>query len=169
MIDYVNGFCFTKDGTEVVLIHKKRPKWMAGMLNGVGGKIEEDESPFTAMTREFEEETGVITRASDWTYRLEMIGVDWWMHLFSCFDDEIYAAAKTAEDEEIIKVPVAHLLSRNVYVFDQNHSVDDMQYTVDSITSPYPVVPNLKWIIPMMLDRDLEAWVQTIDYRGSDV
>lgn len=169
MIDYVNGFCFNSAGDKLVLIHKKRPKWMAGMLNGVGGKIEAGESCFGAMIREFAEEAGVTTRASDWTYRMEMIGEDWWMHLFTCFSDDIYNAACTTEDEEIIKLPVSHLLSRNVYLFDANHTTEDMQYSIDNVESQYPLVPNLKWIIPMMLDRELEVWVQTIDYRGADV
>lgn len=155
MIDYVNGFCFNSAGDKLVLIHKKRPKWMAGMLNGVGGKIEAGESCFGAMVREFAEETGVTTRASDWTYRMEMIGHDWWMHVFTCFSDDIYNAACTTEDEEIVKMGCSFIHEPKAVSFCQKEDLG--------------VVPNLKWIIPMMLDRELEVWVQTIDYRGADV
>ena len=56
---YVVGFLLNYDRTQVVLIRKNRPAWQAGHLNGVGGKIEMGETPIEAMTREFEEETGL--------------------------------------------------------------------------------------------------------------
>jgi 8-oxo-dGTP diphosphatase len=59
MKKYVIGFAFSKDLKQVVLIRKNRPEYLAGKLNGVGGKIEKDEAPVDAMTREFMEETGV--------------------------------------------------------------------------------------------------------------
>src|SRR5690349_13991679 len=41
---YALGFLF--DGTgRVVLIRKRRPAWQAGLLNGVGGKVEPGEAP----------------------------------------------------------------------------------------------------------------------------
>ena len=70
MTDYVLGFAFTKDyspSERVLLIRKTKPKWQAGKLNGVGGKIElEDVSPHWAMVREFKEETGLRTLTEDW-------------------------------------------------------------------------------------------------------
>lgn len=60
----VCGFYFSEDRTRVVLLRKRRPSWQAGFLNGVGGKIEEDEFAKDAMIREFEEETGV--RVDTW-------------------------------------------------------------------------------------------------------
>src|ERR1035437_6897488 len=43
----------------VWLIRKARPEWQKGMLNGIGGHVEENENTMTAMTREFNEETGL--------------------------------------------------------------------------------------------------------------
>lgn len=59
MQHYVLGFLFSEDSDYVVLIHKNRPDWQKGKLNGVGGKIEPGESMYAAMRREFLEETGV--------------------------------------------------------------------------------------------------------------
>jgi len=64
---YVCGFAFQKVGERnhnVALIRKTRPSWQAGKLNGIGGKVEKDESPRAAMTREFREETGAVI--TDW-------------------------------------------------------------------------------------------------------
>ncbi len=59
MIKHVLGFLFTEDKQQVVLICKKYPPWQHGKWNGVGGKIEGEETPHEAMVREFEEEAGV--------------------------------------------------------------------------------------------------------------
>lgn len=61
--NYVLGLLFGPryGGTdEVLLIRKKRPQWMRGKLNGIGGHVEEDESSVTAMAREMKEETGLV-------------------------------------------------------------------------------------------------------------
>lgn len=60
MKSYVLGFLFSGSdfyGSGVALIHKKRPKWQEGKLNGIGGAIEEGETPEAAMRREFFQET----------------------------------------------------------------------------------------------------------------
>ena len=48
--EYVVGLLFSPDRNTVVLINKTKPDWQAGKLNGVGGKIEEGESPLNAKT-----------------------------------------------------------------------------------------------------------------------
>jgi len=64
--DYVIGFVFD-DKDRVVLIRKNRPDYLAGKLNGVGGKIEPtDRMPVDAMVREFDEETGVLLEKEMW-------------------------------------------------------------------------------------------------------
>ncbi len=66
MINYVVGFMFNLDKTKVALIRKNRPEWQNGLLNGIGGKNNDGEHSLSAMTREFEEETGVKTFWYDW-------------------------------------------------------------------------------------------------------
>jgi 8-oxo-dGTP diphosphatase len=58
---YACGFLLYRAAfsTQVALIKKLRPTWQAGKFNGIGGRVEEGESPAAAMTREFMEETGV--------------------------------------------------------------------------------------------------------------
>lgn len=68
MTRYVAGFLFSEDCSEVVLIRKnKGPSNMAGFLNAVGGKIEDDDIDENfAMFREFLEETGLSTYPAVW-------------------------------------------------------------------------------------------------------
>jgi hypothetical protein len=40
-MEYVCGFMFANDFTEVALIRKNKPEWQRGKLNGIGGKVEQ--------------------------------------------------------------------------------------------------------------------------------
>lgn len=62
--EYCVGFAFYKD--KVVLIKKNRPDFQKGKLNGIGGSLEGDEDPVSAMVREFKEETGISTSIRNW-------------------------------------------------------------------------------------------------------
>jgi 8-oxo-dGTP diphosphatase len=62
---YVCGMLISTDTKFVTMLTKNRPEYLAGKLNFPGGKIEDNETPLEAVTREFEEETGV--RIEDWT------------------------------------------------------------------------------------------------------
>lgn len=55
---YVLGFMFSDNLEDVALLSKNRPPWQKGKLNGVGGRVEKDETFLEAMNREFAEETG---------------------------------------------------------------------------------------------------------------
>jgi 8-oxo-dGTP diphosphatase len=60
MEKYVVGIIFDTACENTLLIRKNRPVWQAGRLNGVGGRIEADETPYAAMVRECEEECGLV-------------------------------------------------------------------------------------------------------------
>jgi 8-oxo-dGTP diphosphatase len=122
---YVCGFLFSPDRSRVLLIRKRRPAWQKGQLNGVGGKIEPGESPARAMRREFSEEAGVDIEA--WREVMVLTGPDWRGHFFRAFGD-IIDAARTLTDEHVEIHPVAAL--------------------------PVSVIPNLRWIIPLLLDDE---------------
>jgi len=65
---YVVGFAFDNNRERVALILKQRPNWQRGRLNGVGGKVEPGEKFLDAMVREFQEETGYVTKSEDWDH-----------------------------------------------------------------------------------------------------
>lgn len=74
MKSYVVGFMFDGDLSRVSLIKKNKPEWQRGKFNGIGGKVEDGETPLTAMVREFQEESTMITDREQWSHFLRMEG-----------------------------------------------------------------------------------------------
>ena len=129
MLNYVAGFLFSQDLTHVVLLEKQSPAWQKGLFNGVGGKIEEGESPVQAMVRECEEETGVSINENNWTCYAHLTKPNYFeLDVFFAISDLTFSA-KTTEKEHV------HILK-----------LDDI---------PNNIIPNLKWLIPMALDQSL--------------
>lgn len=100
---YVLGFLFRDNRTSVVLIRKDKPKWQAGLLNGVGGKIEPGETELQAMIREFQEETGVNTTGSGWRQFCEMSGDCFVVYCFKALDSDAWEKVHTCERETVEK------------------------------------------------------------------
>lgn len=122
----VVGFLFNEKRDRVVLIRKEKPAWQEGRLNGVGGKLEVGETPLAAMIREFTEETGV--EAVYWMPAVYMgDGRTWEVTFYYAANQEAFTAARTMEDEKVVKVHVADLWSCNT-------------------------IPNIRWLIPFCLD-----------------
>lgn len=65
---------FDESMSNVALIRKNKPEFQAGLLNGIGGKIEGEETAVKAMVREFSEEAGLLTSA--WTNFCSMAGTN---------------------------------------------------------------------------------------------
>lgn len=136
--DYVIGFAFGRADSTVLLIEKNRPDWQKGKLNGVGGKIEPGETPMEAMIREFEEEAGL--RIENWRHFDTMIFEKARVFCFTTYATIGLCYQKT--DEKLAMIEVRNL--------DQ-----------------YPVIPNLKWLVPMALDPD-KTLTQTQYKNGTD-
>jgi len=75
MQHYVMGFAFGygNESEKLALIEKKKPSFMEGNYNGIGGHVEEGELPIEAMVREFEEETGVDTNTDQWKHTITFL------------------------------------------------------------------------------------------------
>ena len=102
MINYVAGFMFSEDLSRVALIHKDRPEGLAGLWCGVGGKVENGELDYSAMVREFKEETGVIQ--GKWTRFAEIRHKDYRIANFVTKGD--LSKLRTMESEKIMVIPV---------------------------------------------------------------
>lgn len=108
---YVLGFAFTPTfEDDVVLIRKLKPEWQAGKLNGVGGSIEEGETPVEAMKREFFEEAGVSISEERWREFAVMRGADWAVICFeTCLRDYEFDHLESKTAEQLTIRPVKEL------------------------------------------------------------
>lgn len=126
----VVGFLFS--GERVLLVQKTHPDWQAGLLNGVGGVIEKDETPHAAMVREFGEETK-FKGEIDWRHfvtEIEPFGA--YVYFF-----------------------VAYLLidSMKGYSWPLVNDADESLAWVHHHDLPHMrCVGNLNWLVPLALD-----------------
>jgi 8-oxo-dGTP diphosphatase len=129
---YVCGFLFTHDRRHVALIHKLKPDWQRGKFNGIGGKVEEGETIFGAMTREFYEETGMCVPTYAWERFLTMkfVPKDEAVHFFKSTLRGPDAGRLESKTDELV----------GWYKVSEGGQVLNL-----------PTVPNLAWVIPMAL------------------
>jgi len=139
MIKMCVGFRFTPC-KHVVLIHKVKPPWQADFLNGVGGKFWPGETAHIAMVREFKEETGFRTGPDDWEVFCVLSGKVAKPGEYRLFCCRSFGEVELQQPEE--EKPGLH------DVFEISH---------------LKVVPNLRWLIPMALDKDVHTPVYITD------
>lgn len=148
---YVVGFLFSGDESRVWLIQKKRPKWQAGRLNGVGGHMEENEFPHLAMSREFKEETGV--KIHNWIHAITLSSKSFVIYVFkACVTDSLFSRISQTTDEEPVEV-----------------QVDEVGTRPTGMCLKIPVLYELKWIVPLLLDPTVKfPLLIEKDLRGDD-
>ncbi|MCK5607684.1 NUDIX domain-containing protein [Candidatus Pacearchaeota archaeon] len=124
----VLGFLFSPDCKEVILIRKKRPKWQAGYLNGVGGRVEVGETPLHAMRREFREETGIDIET--WQRAMQ----------FTCKGGTVFVYKAITQENDTLW---------------QAESRTDETVDIFSVTDIHGkrVLDNIRWMVPMLLDN----------------
>jgi len=130
------------------MVRKARPAWQAGFLNAVGGHIELGEMPHEAMRREFMEETGM--GFSTWQPVLE---------LYSPPAGHIYFFKSFATDAllDLVKTqPLSNSMVEPILVLR----------IVDLLTGPDSMIPNLRWILPVMMCEGIEPFVVRETLRG---
>lgn len=102
MQKFVVGFCFSKDHSYVAIMKKNRPAEQAGLHNGLGGKVEPGEKPADAMSREFEEETGVYIWSKNWKHvGIKTDSETYFIDVYYARNDSVFNC-RTQEDEEVI-------------------------------------------------------------------
>ena len=126
-VEYVVGFLFDARFERVVAIRKLKPAWQKGYFNGVGGKIEQDETPLQAMQREWTEETGDFTLHA-WRQFAHLSGEGFSLWCFAASGNIHYAHTTTAEDVVVLQV-------------------EDVRLRGSART-----LPNLRWLVPMAIE-----------------
>jgi 8-oxo-dGTP diphosphatase len=126
---YVLGFVFNLDKTQVALIRKNRPQWQAGMLNGIGGKIEEGETAFGAMIRECKEESTISI--TEWKNFAKFTGTWGEVECFmSLYKDLTKLECPESEEIEIHNINNLHnqYLSPNLHFLILMSLDDNVEY-----------------------------------------
>ena len=123
---------FDKSMSNVALIRKNKPDWQAGLLNGIGGKVEYGESSKSAMVREFKEEAGMNTSETIWINFCSMSGINndnsrFGIEFFFCIGDP--NKLNSMELEQIKVFPAA-----------------------DIAAGKEKTIGNLQWLIALALD-----------------
>lgn len=121
------AFLFTPDFQKVLLIKKIKPVHHKGLYNGLGGKVEKGESSLQCVVREVTEESGLHTNESDWVNVGKLLCDGWQMQIFTSVYKSTQMKIMNQGDEEVAWVDVNNL--------------------------PRNVVSNLRWLIPMCVDR----------------
>jgi 8-oxo-dGTP diphosphatase len=121
---YVAGFLIDPAIRTIALVRKGKPAWQAGLLNGIGGKIEAGENEAQAMRREFREEAGLDIAEDAWE-AVAVVSGDWGsVTFFRAFGPTVGVRTMEAEPIEV-------------------HSLDRLPYD--------EALPNLSWLIPLAL------------------
>lgn len=127
MQKYVVGFIFNKDLDTVLLMHKNSPAWQNGLVNGLGGKVDGEETSFDCIVREIKEESGLITLEDRWIKTGKVYSNTFTMDVFGYIYDGDMNNAKTLEDEQIEWFPINKL--------------------------PKNCVENVTWLVNITLDK----------------
>ncbi|MBC7982112.1 NUDIX domain-containing protein [Candidatus Parcubacteria bacterium] len=127
MKKYTVGFIFSQSMDKVLLIRKLVPAWQAGMINGLGGKIEEGEDHIDCIAREIKEECGLITEKEGWNFIASTHSPEWQVDFFGYVYKGNMNDAKSLEQEQVEWFDVYNL--------------------------PRNLVHNLTWLIPMSVDK----------------
>ena len=140
---FVVGFAFSKNCKFILLVKKNRPKWQAGCLNGIGGKIEKGEQPIETMERETKEEANLDI---EWTHRAVMKGINndgnkFECHVFYAYTDDI-RWFEQREDEMLIIIKTANLIK-------------------------YKRITNLDYLIPFGMCKEKMTFM-TINYNSKE-
>ena len=137
---YVLALLFSPDRERIVLMERTRPAWQAGRVNALGGKVAPGETAAAAVRREVREEAGVDV--ATWDELLVWHDPAYRMHVFRAFDTAALGA-RTCEDQRVVVVPARPL--------------------------PEAAIDNLRWLVPLALDRDVATpvVVRSADPAGS--
>ena len=140
MAMYTYTLVFIQIESHIIMLNRHKTPWM-GMWNGLGGKIQFDETPLLSIQREIKEELGIhipetlIHDRGILTWNdFEAIGQG--IHLFHVYLNHIDIIFPLVMNEGIID-----LKSISWIVDEQNHGV----------------APNIKFFLKPMLERPIHA------------
>lgn len=126
------GFAFRAGCTQVALITKSHPEFMAGKLNGLGGEVNIGETPRVAMAREALEEAGIVEFNAAWNAFAMLQGKDD-AYIVYCFRTVLTKSdivLRSTPEEPVAWHPTSAMLATSVIPGEQS------------------LVTHLEWLLP---------------------
>ncbi|MFW3344321.1 NUDIX hydrolase [Aliarcobacter butzleri] len=127
-MNYVVGI--VTDGSKILLLRKNNPDWQKGLYNGVGGKVDLDETPLEAIIRECQKEVGL--EILNWN-QIETIplqsGVDL-TYFFAVIEEEELKKAQSLQDERVEFFDIYNL-PKNI-LKDLKEQIDNIFLKIES-------------------------------------
>lgn len=108
---YALGFVQSMDAKRILLLLKNRPTFLAGLYNGVGGHIEDGETPLQAVHRECDEEADLRIPPEQWNAMGVITDNETFeVHVFSAKAEISKALARTDEQLQIFDMTEVYRL-----------------------------------------------------------
>lgn len=110
MKKYTLAFIFNHDLKKVLLIRKNKPVEQAGLLNGVGGKMEDfDQTFLDCIKREVEEETGLVLEKDDFINIGNLTDNEYYIvEIFTAkIEDNLINSFEKMTDEDVILLDIS--------------------------------------------------------------
>lgn len=128
-IEATLAFVFNENLDQVLLIKKQKPPQHAGLLNGLGGKLEAGETHLGCVTREISEEAGLSIPPQKWLSVGQMTWSNW----------EVSIWTATTTDNNAKAFPESGVAWYPVQILPKN------------------IIANLAWLIPLAVDVVVKA------------
>jgi 8-oxo-dGTP diphosphatase len=113
---YSCGLIFDEPKQNVMLIQKRRPKWQEGLFNGIGGHVEEGETPLECMYREAKEESTISSKAF-WKYLAVYKTSTFEVHFFYTPDHDLNMI-RPLTDEQLHVFAIKDLFNPSYYFYN---------------------------------------------------
>lgn len=139
---YTLGLIYNPKNTQILLQLKDKPDWQHGRYNGIGGKVEQNETPDHAMLRKGIEEIGV---EAAWTHKGQIKVNE---HLIDLY--------KTNLSGTSIRYAIKHAQRNTNETLDLSW-IDQM---------PENILSNLTYLVPMLADDKFELCSITLKERS---
>lgn len=131
---YTVALVFSPDKSQIALIRKQKPRWQFGKLNGIGGKINDMESPLDAAQRELFEEANIVSR------NLKKFAIGTVSTPNNNYGDTIFFFTGTSDLSMVHSNETEQI--EIISVYNAIHSPD--------------LISNLRWLILLALDESTE-------------
>ena len=139
-------------GDKILMVHRKRSDVHEGKWNGLGGKLEADESPLTAAQRELAEESGLALEES----QFKGLGV---------LSFPLFKPKK--KEDWLVYVFRVDLPSNDSSPVYQENPEGELHWILESQVMNLSLWPGDEYFLPLMMQK--QSFLGTIWYENSVV